>query len=448
MRFSIFLLVALALLLAGAEAKYSPGLEIASGEGITFSGTGEPNVAINWSTITGFFVYPEMFGAVGDNSTDDSVALQAMIDYAEENGAVILLPFKSYAFGTELDIPSGCTIRGVRGRWSWQDGYYGSRLRYTGSGNALNISTSDVFPYRYKITLEDFALQGAGASIMNGIGTGIYAVSLSEFWFRNLDIRGFETGIYGNDLTIGEITSSDIAGNNQGIYLPLAARIAIRDNNIWNNGVGIRQSQTTNVVIENNQFERCKDFLVFDSSNSASTDVYRSIINWNNFNSVPSEYSPDDGLAPYWDCHMINITNRGYPANKLIVSDMTVFGNWVTISKTNGHINVDFSTGDSYAYIHFYENSFVGMNTSVIDETGSGTAISYWNGNNIFGGKAYASGNVKVAGTSFAWDTNIVLGGIQLNTTASNTEGAIWYDASAKKLMFYDGTAAKTVTST
>jgi hypothetical protein len=39
MRFSIFLLVALALLLAGAEAKYSPGLEIASGAGITFSGT-------------------------------------------------------------------------------------------------------------------------------------------------------------------------------------------------------------------------------------------------------------------------------------------------------------------------------------------------------------------------------------------------------------------------
>lgn len=460
MRKLIFILILTMLLCGSVEGATKIGLDrlnwsqsLPSGEGITFSESGEPDVAINWSTITGFFVYPEMFGAVGDNSADDSVALQAMIDYAEENGAVILLPFKSYAFGTELNIPSGCTIRGVRGRWSWQDGYYGSRLRYTGSGNALNISTGvnpvgyDVYRYRYKITLEDFALQGAGTSSMNGIGTGIYAVSLSEFWFRNLYISGFETGIYGNDLTIGEITSTDISWNNQGIYLPFASRIAIRDNNIWNNGVGIRQSQSMNVVIENNQFERCKDFLLFDSSNSTSTIVYRSIISCNNFNNNPSKCSPDDGLVPYWDCHMINITNRGYPANTLIVSDMTLFGNWVTMYKTNGHINVDFSTGDSYAYIHFCENSFFGMNTSVIDETGYGTAISYWNGNNI-GGKAYASGNVQVAGTSFEWDTNSVLGKIQLNTTASNTEGAIWYDASAKKLMFYDGTAAKTVTST
>lgn len=45
MRFYIFLLVALALLLAGAEAKYSPGLEIASGAGIAFSGAAPETTA-------------------------------------------------------------------------------------------------------------------------------------------------------------------------------------------------------------------------------------------------------------------------------------------------------------------------------------------------------------------------------------------------------------------
>ena len=449
----LILILALALLLCSCvDGATKIGLDrlnwsqsLPDGEGIGLSQTGEPDAVIDWATVTGFFVYPEMFGAVGDNSTDDSVALQDTIDYAEEKGAVILLPFKSYAFGTELDIPSGCTIQGVRGRFSWQDGFYGSRLRYTGSGNALNLTAATGM--RYKITLEDFSLQGAGTSIMNGVGTGIYAKAVSEFWFRDLDIRGFETGIYGYDLSIGEITSSDISWNDQGIYLPLASRISIRDNDIWNNGVGIRQSQTTNVVIENNQFERCTDFMQFDSSYSSSSNTIRPVIAWNNFASKPDEYSWDDGLAPYWDCHLISITTQDYPANTLIVSDMVLIGNWVYIQKTNGHINVDFATGDSYAYMHLYENSFVGMNTSVIDETGSGSAVSYWNGNAVYGGKAYASGNTQVAGTSFAWDTNSVLGKIVLNTTASTAEGAIWYDTAANKLKFYNGAAVETVTS-
>lgn len=413
---------------------------------IGFASGAEQKFSINQTNTTILFITPEMFGAIGDNSTDDSTALQAMIDYAEANGATILLPFKSYAFGTELDIPSGCTIRGVRGRYSWQDTYYGSRLRYTGSGKALNITASDG-GYTYKVTFEDFSLDGNGTTIMDGRGTGIYAYKLSEFYFRNLDVRGFATGIYGYDLTIGEVASSDFSWNDQAIYLPYASRIAIRDCNIWNNGIGVRQSQTTNVVIENNQFERCTDFLKFDSSKGAGTVVYRPVISWNNFQSKPDDYTGGDGLAPYWDCHVINVTNQDYAANTLIVSDLTMIGNWVYVYKTNGHINVNLATEDSYAYMHFYENSFEGVNTSIVDETGSGAAVTAWMWNSIPGGKQYASGNVQVAGRSFAWDTTYVLGKIVLNTTASTTEGAVWYDASANKLKFYNGAAVETVAS-
>lgn len=412
---------------------------------IGFASGAEQKFSINQTNTTIIFITPEMFGAVGDNSADDSTALQAMIDYAEANGATILLPFKSYAFGTELDIPSGTTIRGVRGRYSWQDGYYGSRLRYTGSGNALNLTAASGM--RYKITLEDFALQGAGTSIMNGVGTGIYAKGVSEFWFRDMDIRGFETGIYGYDLTIGEVASSDFTWNDQAIYLPYASRIAIRDCNIWNNGIGIRQSMTTNVVIENNQFERCTDFLKFDSSKGSGTVVYRPVISWNNFHSRPDDYTAGDGLAPYWDCHVINVTNQDYASNTLIINYLTMMGNFVDVHKTNGHINVNLATGDSYAYMHFYENSFYGMNTSIVDETGSGTAVTAWMWNSIPGGKQYASGNVQVAGYSFDWDRTNVLGKLVLNTTLSTTEGAIWYDTGANKLKFYNGAAVETVTS-
>lgn len=444
MRFSIFLLVALALLLAGAEAKYSPGLEIASGSGITFSETGEPDAVMDWATVTGFFVYPEMFGAMGDNSTDDSVALQAMIDYAEDNGCVIMLPFKSYAFGTELDIPTGCTIRGVRGFGPWDGGFWGSRLRYTGTGRALNLTATS--GYTFQITLEDFILQGNGTSIMNGVGTGIYAKDVSEFQFRDLAVRGFETGIYGDDFTIGDMTGCYVSWNDQGMYLIDAARIVVRDGNIWNNGVGIRLSHGSNIVIENNHFERCTDFIKIDPSFEVTNTIYRVVIRSNNFKSDPDGYSGSDGFAPYWDCHMINITNQDYTGNTLVVSDMIIDSNWASITKTDGLINVNFDGSDGYAYMHFSENTFYGMNTSVVDETGSGAALTTWNQDSI-SGKQYGSGNVQVAGRSFAWDTTYVLGKIVLNTTASTTEGAIWYDTGANKLKFYNGAAVETVTS-
>jgi len=79
MRFSI-LLVALALLLVGAEAKYSPGLDIASGEGIKFSGTAP-------GTITGV-LYSDSNTLMYDGNPVDNIGIDTVTIRQNENNII------------------------------------------------------------------------------------------------------------------------------------------------------------------------------------------------------------------------------------------------------------------------------------------------------------------------------------------------------------------------
>lgn len=59
------------------------------------------------------FLTPEMFGAVGDGSTDDSNAFTSMISYAETNNiSIILLNEKEYYLGSGININTNLSIYG------------------------------------------------------------------------------------------------------------------------------------------------------------------------------------------------------------------------------------------------------------------------------------------------------------------------------------------------
>lgn len=62
----ILLLMAVMLLMTGADARYSPGLEIAEGENITLDGGEIKNFQADG------IVNVKAYGAVGDGSTDDT----------------------------------------------------------------------------------------------------------------------------------------------------------------------------------------------------------------------------------------------------------------------------------------------------------------------------------------------------------------------------------------
>ncbi len=411
------------------------------GENITFNGGFVTRMS------TDMYISPMTFGAKGDGVTDDTMSLQTSIDYAFDRGYIVGLPYKTFRTTDELSIPSGTTIKGQRGRQCWQQGSIGngSFIFYDGDGIALNITNPDG-GYTYAVTLEDFVLCGRGTTMENNVGTGIYCRNLSEFSFSGLNIRHFTTGIYGDDLTIGHIDETELIWNDVGIDIDFGAQFWISHCNIWNNHNGVKFGTVTSSGILYSQFERCTNFIVADTRNGFDTVQYNILIKGNHFNNDPRIYTPDDGLAPYWNCRMINISNSNDTAHKLILSKWTIETNSIYMYETDHHISINFTTGDSYAYLNLYDNLFYGLNTSVVAEIGAGTGVLSFVGNSIPSGN-YSSGNCQVSGFSTVWDRTEILGGLKLNTTPTLVEGSIWYDGVEKEMKFYNGTSVRTINS-
>jgi hypothetical protein len=120
------------------------------------------------------------FGAVGDGVTNDSAALQAAID-AVPAGGKLYIPKGTYLFSTGLTRSSAITIQG-----DGASGSGGSRLKYTGSGNAFTYtgggsSTGGRF---YDFLIEGTAAANNGLYIYNAFNnilfSGVYVTDFSK----------------------------------------------------------------------------------------------------------------------------------------------------------------------------------------------------------------------------------------------------------------------------
>lgn len=245
------------------------------------------------------YITPEMFGAVGDNETDDTEAIQAAVDYALETGRDLFLQ-NNYAITDTIVVGGGVNIYGnghflnatmsdpvmqittANGEIRNQE-YSHFGIRNYGTGNCLEISGSNSFSTCLISCCSFFASEGwcidvheivAHSKIMlctfsgNGINANCGDANIIE---KNLFYGANKIGVYLNTYTFGVLNN------------------AIINNTVVDTGYGILIDAGDQTWICNNQIEyggstasqQTPDALVYLRGNTRK--IYHCVIENNNF---------------------------------------------------------------------------------------------------------------------------------------------------------------------
>tara|TARA_R100000353_G_scaffold164246_1_gene124945 strand:+ start:125 stop:1606 length:1482 start_codon:yes stop_codon:yes gene_type:complete len=203
------------------------------------------------------------FGAKGDGSTDDAVAIQAAID-SVSSGGIIFFPKGTYIIGTELGIRSNNTLVGANRYDSVLKTKAGTDITLINDGSGVNS----------KICITDLGFSGNKANVSAGQIMNLWKTE--DFLVSNcriVDSKG--DGMIIRQCSYGQIVNNNIINcDNHGISLtntdntsPQGNDIQIVGNSIKNPGAsGINVSQQNNVTVTGNSVRHTSSSGHVDSS--------------------------------------------------------------------------------------------------------------------------------------------------------------------------------------
>lgn len=161
------------------------------------------------------YVYPQWFGALGDDTTDDTAAIQAAIDSIEVSGGWVFFP-SGYYRNIGISLPRSVSIRGT--------GPKNCNLRYTPvTGNGIELITAGPLSNWYNIIL-DIKIESINTSTGHAVKSQD-ATNVTDFYINNYEIEGFLIGIYfpvGLHIKIG---MGRLLGQGQGVVGGIAVRL-------------------------------------------------------------------------------------------------------------------------------------------------------------------------------------------------------------------------------
>ena len=195
---------------------------------VTTNGTGD------W-TITGNvaargYVTPQRFGAVGDASTDDTVALQAWLNYCATNQLVAALPPASggaYIISSALTLPAGysITIKGLSSgsRHSTSSLYTKACIRQATRGaHGLNFTNAND-----AVQIEDIMVECQLGNNWTNATTPCWGLAVSApnsadcTKISGVCIKGFSYGLRIGAVADAEIENVSLGYNANGLYVSL-----------------------------------------------------------------------------------------------------------------------------------------------------------------------------------------------------------------------------------
>lgn len=174
------------------------------------------------------------FGIVADGITDNSNAIQTLLNQASTEGNSICFKKGIYLITTTLYIPPGVTIIGAgRGSNSNATPYNGTIFKYTGNSDAIVITGSNV-------TLDNFIVYANGGTATSGIKINADNNLVESTVLNKIVIHSFTSGTALNL----------VAQNNGGIAYSSFYDLRIR---YAKNGIAINEIET-NSFINSNKF--------------------------------------------------------------------------------------------------------------------------------------------------------------------------------------------------
>lgn len=173
----------------GTNAGWAFVTDVFRGGTFYWTNSATTNLGITFPASVGYWVRyihpgtpitPQMFGAIGDGTTDDTLALEGALAYVSSIRTELYIPAGKYKFTNTLTASSGVTLRGAG---TGRDGTSAATtLFYSGSGTAIQKSgTNAVFNF----CLKDLTLLGTDGS--GGVG-----LLMDSFQYSTLDNVQFQ----------------------------------------------------------------------------------------------------------------------------------------------------------------------------------------------------------------------------------------------------------------
>ncbi len=237
-------------------------------------------------------VYPEWWGAVGDNSTDDHDAIQGAIDCIEASGGgAVEFQNKVYAVGSTLTINTNhVMLRGVgtnRGATSYTPLLAsGAHIQYISDdgGILLDFEKSDG-SILYGFDADNIRFGGAPGLSSKPVLVKLYQVS--EFFFRSTQFHDGSIGLQLCGVGDGHLEDYMFSTNTYHVNiaptdgtLPNAFYIVFGKGSLWDASgasIYVDGSSTTSVRFDHAFFERSDSFIRL---RNGATDNYATHVSW------------------------------------------------------------------------------------------------------------------------------------------------------------------------
>jgi hypothetical protein len=133
------------------------------------------------------------YGAKGDNSADDTVAIKKAITYAEASGnAIIYFPPGKYKITSTLVVTTGIKLLGSSP--AFDESTPVSSLVFSGTGPAIELNNDPVKTKLWNPRIIDLHIVATGGAITDATAGGIKCIACDNGSFESLTIRDFKAG--------------------------------------------------------------------------------------------------------------------------------------------------------------------------------------------------------------------------------------------------------------